>query len=127
MLSNVLNSGLEAIQIFERWSKHDELTPYAEILEEWDDIVGDDWEQPERNFLNPYDWIKENEVYQTHLEKLDEILESAYGKAEDFMESMQVYLQIYWSNNRIDFQMLINERLRNPTDMLVQTTKLFKI
>ena len=63
MLSNVLNSGLEAIQIFERWSKHDELTPYAEILEEWDDMVGDDWEQPERNFLNPYEWIKENEVY----------------------------------------------------------------
>jgi hypothetical protein len=39
---------------------------------------------------------------------------------------MQVYLQIYWNNNRIDFQLLVNERLRAPTDMLVHITKLFK-
>ena len=63
MIQNTLAQGLEAIQVFERWSKHDDLTPYANALEEWDDMVGDDWEAPERNYLNPYDWIKEDELY----------------------------------------------------------------
>ena len=49
--------------VFERWSKHDDLTPYANALEEWDDMVGDDWEAPDKNFLNPHDWIKEDDLY----------------------------------------------------------------
>lgn len=65
MLQNVMAQGLEAIQVFERWSKHDELTPYANALEEWDDMVGDDWEAPDKNYLNPYDWIKEDDLYAT--------------------------------------------------------------
>ncbi len=40
---------------------------------------------------------------------------------------MQPYLQTYWSNEKIDFSMLINERLRLPTEMLVYCSKLFKI
>ena len=40
-------SGLDQIQVFERWSRHKDLSPYADALEEWDDIVGDNWEEPE--------------------------------------------------------------------------------
>ena len=40
---------------------------------------------------------------------------------------MQPYLQIYWTNERIDFTLYINEKLKQPTDMLIYTTKLFKI
>jgi hypothetical protein len=36
-------------------------------------------------------------------------------------------LLIYWNNKRIDFDMLINERLKSPTEMLIYTTKLFKL
>lgn len=38
-----LGEGMNAIQAFERWSRHDEMTPYVSVLEEWDDMVGDDW------------------------------------------------------------------------------------
>jgi hypothetical protein len=103
------------------------LTPYADALEEWDDMVGDDWEAPEKNYLNPYDWIKEDDLYGTQNDLLESILESAYNKAEDFKVGLQPYLQIYWTNEKIDFLMLINERLKLPTDMLIFTTKLFKI
>ena len=58
---------------------------------------------------------------------IENILDSAFSKVQDFLQSMQTYLQIYWSNQRIDFKMLINEKLRSPTEMLMQTTKLFKI
>ncbi len=90
-------------------------------------MVGDDWEAPEKNFLNPYDWIKEDELYAQQNPSLEGILDSAFKKAEDFLRNLQPYLQTYWSNNRIDFHLLINERLRSPTDMLIYTTKLFKI
>jgi hypothetical protein len=109
MLSNIVIQGLDSLSVFERWSKHDELTPYANALEEWDDMVGDDWEAPEKNYLNPYDWIKEDELYSTQNEQIERILDSAFGKAADFLQSMQKYLQIYWSNDKVDFTLLINE------------------
>jgi dynein heavy chain len=49
----LISDGLNCLQSFERWSRHDEMTPYVSVLEEWDDLVGDDWEQPISNFLNP--------------------------------------------------------------------------
>ena len=33
------------------------MSPYVHVLEEWDDLVGDDWDQPISNFLNPQDWL----------------------------------------------------------------------
>jgi dynein heavy chain, axonemal len=53
----MISEGLNALQSFERWSRHDEMTPYVSVLEEWDDLVGDDWEQPLSNYLNPQDWL----------------------------------------------------------------------
>jgi hypothetical protein len=56
-------SGLDQIQVFERWSRHNDLSPYADALEEWDDIVGDSWEEPDSLVLNPFSWINENKIY----------------------------------------------------------------
>lgn len=46
-LMKCIVDGLNAIQAFERWSRHDDMTRYVSVLEEWDDMVGDDWEHPE--------------------------------------------------------------------------------
>jgi hypothetical protein len=45
--------GLDDIRCFERWSKHSALEDYANALEEWDDQVGDNWEEPEQTTLDP--------------------------------------------------------------------------
>lgn len=62
-LIRCFGSGLDQIQVFERWGKHNDLTPYADALEEWDDIVGDVWEEPESLVLDPSPWINEHPVY----------------------------------------------------------------
>jgi dynein heavy chain len=36
---------------------------YANALEEWDDMVGENWDEPESEFLNPHQWIYEDEWY----------------------------------------------------------------
>ena len=33
------------------------MTPYATVLEEWDDWVGDEWDAPNSNYLNIQDWL----------------------------------------------------------------------
>jgi hypothetical protein len=34
VIMNTFSKGLEMIKAFERWSKHNDLTPYADALEE---------------------------------------------------------------------------------------------
>jgi len=43
--------GLERIKVFTRWAQHGDLKKYADALEEWDDIVGGTWEEPEQNSI----------------------------------------------------------------------------
>ena len=51
-------SGLDQIKQFERWSKHSDLSPYRDILEDWDDIVGDKWDEQDSTKLDPKEWIQ---------------------------------------------------------------------
>jgi hypothetical protein len=39
------------------------LTPYANALEEWDDIVGDSWEEPDNFKLDPKSWITDDPLF----------------------------------------------------------------
>lgn len=47
---------------------------YANILEDWDDKVGDNWDEPESEFLNPFSWISEDEWYINQEVYLEDIL-----------------------------------------------------
>ena len=77
--------GANSIQAFERWSRHDEMTKYREVLEEWDDMVGgEDWESPESNYLQPSDWLESspNEMFQGVFKSL---IEKAFERCDDFI------------------------------------------
>jgi len=63
-ISQDFDLGLEEIgDCFKRWSKHEEMQKYAKVLEEWDDIVGDNWEPPEDENLSPVTWINDTNIY----------------------------------------------------------------
>lgn len=57
-VSLCVTNGLESLLSFERWSRHDEMTAYVNVLEEWDDTVCGDWESPESNQLQVEDWLE---------------------------------------------------------------------
>lgn len=126
LINNCFNEGLESIQVFERWSKHDELTPYASALEEWDNMVGDDWEEPDSNYLSPKQWIAQSEVFSRRRSEVDLIMTSSYNKAHRFLASFQEFLQFYWSNSLIDFSILVHERLHNPCEILSHLIRLLR-
>jgi hypothetical protein len=61
------------------------LTPYADALEEWDDIVGDVWEEPDSLVLNPYSWINEDPLYVDQKELVRDNFEAAFENAYTFL------------------------------------------
>jgi dynein heavy chain, axonemal len=54
------------------------MTPYVSVLEEWDDLVGDDWEQPLSNYLNPQDWL-DKQPYDEYSGRVKLLLDQAFG------------------------------------------------
>ena len=64
------------IRCFERWSKHQDLENYANALEDWDDLVGDDWNEPDSPYLDPQSWIVDHPVQATHEDRVTELIES---------------------------------------------------
>ena len=82
-LMKCIAEGANSIQAFERWSIHDDMKKYSKVLEEWDDIVGDDWENPDSNYLNPSEWLDNspNEMFQGVFKKL---VDQAFNKIDVF-------------------------------------------
>lgn len=53
-LMKCIAEGANSIQAFERWSRHNDMTRYVSVLEEWDDMVADDFEQAQTgDYLDP--------------------------------------------------------------------------
>lgn len=82
---HAITEGLNALKSFERWSKHDEMTPYVSVLEEWDDMVGDDWESPSTNYLNVAEWL-EGDYNDKYSNKIANVLEIAYARAGELRD-----------------------------------------
>ena len=120
--------GLKSIINFERWSKHYELKPYADALEDWDEKVGDsNWdEQADSVFLDPKPWISEDKIFTSQETQVSDILNSAFSKMNNFLERFQPILEIYWRNKQVDLSILTHPRLNNPIENLSNVIELFK-
>ena len=127
-ITNDFQKGLDRIKVFTRWSQHGDLKKYADALEEWDDVVGDGWQEPDEKqlALDPLSWIADQEFYQTKDKRVEDIIDSAYAKAKKFLWRFQPILEIYWRNKQFDINILVNERLKNPIESLQNVMKLFK-
>lgn len=64
VIVRTFGQGLEQIKSFERWSNHNDLMPYHDALEEWDEKVGDTWDLNDGSLkLDPKTWIQEDPLY----------------------------------------------------------------
>jgi dynein heavy chain len=69
------------------------MTPYVSVLEEWDDLVGDDWEAPVSNFLNVQDWL-EQQPYDEYSAHIKRILDIAFHATQLYLQSFNQYLTV---------------------------------
>ena len=125
VIMRTFGHGLEQIKSFERWSKHNDLTPYADALEEWDEKVGDNWDEPDSLKLDPKTWIQEDPLYTNQKEMVTKILSSAFEKMRLFMTRFAPLLEIYWRNKQADLKILVDETLMNPLESLQSVIRLF--
>jgi dynein heavy chain len=88
------------IKAFERFSKHPSLKIYADALEEWDDRIGGEWQEPDELMLDPVEWIKDNKIYTDKTTNINDILKSCYDKAERFTSRFNEVLQMYWQDKK---------------------------
>lgn len=99
---------------------------YADRLEEWDDIVGEKWEEPATLTLDPITWISDTDTYKNRQNRLNEVINAAYVKANTFLKRFQPILEIYWRNKQFDPTILVNEGLKNQVESVANVMKLFK-
>jgi len=97
-LMNCIVEGATSLQNFERWSRHDDMTKYMSVLEEWDDVVGETWESPTSNFLNPGDWLEASPA-EIFAETFQGLLDGAFEKCKSYLYSIFTpFLQAFWEN-----------------------------
>lgn len=120
------DEGLDQIAVFTRWSKHSELSQYADALEDWDEKVGDMWDAPDTMDLTPRPWISENDLYKTRRKQVEEVLDSSYSKAHQFLGRLQPLLEIYWRNKQFDKAILVNDRVKSQVEAMGHVIRLFE-
>lgn len=85
LINKTFKTGLERLKCFERWSKHESLTPYRKQLEDWDEPIGDPWELDESLYLDPKLWVQDDPIHTNHKAVVQEVLESAFSKVDRFL------------------------------------------
>ncbi len=111
-IENFFDVTVEDIKVIERFSKNKEFEPYAQALEEWDEIIGDDWEMPENKHLEILWYLEESSTFRTFKNSINSVLNSSFKNIDTFLGGFDYYLNLYWRDANTDFSILANERLR---------------
>lgn len=112
LIDNFFTEGVECIQVIERWSKHKEFLPYANALEEWDEIIGDKWIMPEQIHLNPMPYLRENPFYRTFLQTMNTLLTNSFTRIDVFFREFRLYLNYYWTDLTTNFALLEDDNMK---------------
>ena len=109
---------MESIKVIERWSKNPEFLPYVNALEEWDEIIGNNWNAPHSLVLDPTIWLKCEQpiLNDLYVNKIIEIIEKSFERIEDFQDEFEPFLNHFWRNLNNDMNILINPKLKQPIE-----------
>lgn len=125
-INQCLVEGMECLKVFERWSRHPDLDKYEAILEDWDDRVCGEWFPPDQLVLNCDQWLNGNPLYDNHSDHINDLIHGAFRKVNQFFEVYNEFLIEYWQNKAIDFNILEDENLKNPSEVIEALLHRFK-
>ena len=116
-INNCLEEGLEALSNFERWSKHEDMSIYTDVLEEWDDKISDESGLEDKT-LKPVEWVdvSSNDNDKNELKGL---LEKSFEETTQFVYNIyEQYLVMLWENEQIDYDLFVHEQLSDPSESI---------
>jgi hypothetical protein len=113
-LGFLLREGLGALKCFERWARHREMQKYVSILEEWDDLVSDNWEISENDNLDPLLLL---DSLDPALARLKAVLKTTEARLTDTVRSLLTApLHAFWQYSQLPQDKLEHPALLNPAD-----------
>ncbi len=121
-LTDCMSEGLHVLETFERWSRHEEMVPYAAVLEDYDDMVGGDWQVPDSLYLNVGEYIART----TKAAEFQQTISSAYQKCQTFVRRFAKYLNWYRRIAEADLSLLFHERTAKPAETLANVLRLLE-
>ncbi len=117
---------LHMVKQYERHSKNENLHPYASVLEEWDEKVADKWEIAEDKHLSCEDILQDEKDFQER----DEIVNRHMLRLQENLNSYLVLFDIsllkFWRYSRIPWNLVTDQQLREPVDVLTLLVKQIK-
>lgn len=116
---------LEALKNFERWSKHEDMEEYVNVLEEWDDLVGQDWDEELTKWLDPTEWLIGGRI-DASLGVLRTIGEESYVRVEKYLKTFEEYLKICWENSLFNVEIFKNDRLVREAENIENALELLE-
>ena len=122
LLDGSINQGYNSLKSVERWSRHGEL--YAKVLESWDDKVWDEWGPPDENHLDCDTWLEGEELRINQSAKIHYYIDKAFEASSEYIKQFKPYLQMYYDNLNINYDIVMDERLKNPQEVIPELLKL---
>lgn len=88
---------------YERWSRHEELKIYVNVLESWDDkVCEDEWESPDaNNKLDCEEWLRGHPAMEEAQIRITECVDHAFDKVDKFFSKLQPFLHSVWENQQL--------------------------
>lgn len=115
--------GLQVLQSVRKWSKSSDFLVYANTLEDWDPVIGENWtSMSEKQYLDPSSWLKLGKYSQceTFLHNILNTFDEEIGRIEDVRESFWEFLDLYWRVKNTNYlEILNNDRLAQPHEIFV--------
>ena len=96
------------------------------MLEDWDDRVCPEWEQPDHDYLSFDEWLVGNKLYEGHVNQIQKLIQYAFRQVDQFFGIYKPFLTEYWENKAIQFSILEDERLKNPGEVIDALLHRFK-
>jgi len=124
-IENYFNEGKECLKAFEWWSRHQDLVKYERVLESWDDKVCDFWEPPDETNLNVDDWIADIPIVKNKSQYIKDYLDNSFKNIELYMKNFHKYLEKVHDNENINFDMIVDEKLKNSAECVTLILKWF--
>lgn len=89
-------------------------------------MVGDDWEEPDINYIDPKPCIRDEICYTARESIVSDLVTAAFQRASNSLNYLEPFLQIYWENMSFNFEKLTHLNLLHPSEYLHATIKLLK-
>ncbi len=117
---------LDVVKNYERHSKNEVLHPYASVLEEWDEKVADKWEVLEDKRLSCEDMLEDQAEYLEREAIIDKHMQKMEENVTKYLTLFSMSLLRCWRYSRIPWNLVTDDRLREPVDVLTLFVKQIK-